>query len=106
MSDTESAECRYFATYSGVKLPLRLVTPIEEASLANRNTFMRAFFDSAGRVVRCEKVVYGEVELSHCYEYHASGALKCAEVAMLDEDPARLKFPEEGTGSASPSVEV
>lgn len=99
MSEAGLIERRYFATYSGVKLPLRLVTPIEEAALANRNTFMRAYFDEAGRLTACEKVVYGEVELAHRYEYYASGALKRAEITMLDEEPACLDFQEDGTAS-------
>jgi hypothetical protein len=85
-------DCRYFATYSGVKLPLTLVSPIAEAELANRNTFMRAFFDSLGRLVACEKIVYGEVEMAHRYEYHANGALSRAEIRMLDEEPSFLSF--------------
>jgi hypothetical protein len=97
MNGADLTDCRYFATYSGIKLPLRLVTPIDEGALANRNTFMRAYFDTAGRLTACEKIVYGEVELAHRYEYYASGALKRAEITMLDEDPACLHFQEDGT---------
>jgi len=39
-------------------------------------------------------MVYGEVELSHRYEYHGSGRLKRAEIVMLDEEPAVLSFDE------------
>jgi hypothetical protein len=99
MSQPDRADCRYFATYSGVKLPLRLVTPIDEAALTNRNTFMRAYFDAMGRLTACEKVVYGEVELAHRYEYYASGSLKRAEITMLDEEPACLHFQEDGTAA-------
>jgi hypothetical protein len=99
MSGADLTDCRYFATYSGIKLPLRLVTPIDEAALANRNTFMRAYFDDAGRLRACEKVVYGEVELAHRYEYYANGALKRAEIVMLDEEPACLHFQEDGTAA-------
>jgi hypothetical protein len=90
------ADCRYFATYSGVKLPLHLVGPIPEAALTNRNTFMRALFDGAGRLIVCEKIVYGEVEMAHHYEYYANGALKSAEIRMPDEEPALLTFVEDG----------
>lgn len=92
MSEAQ-VDCRYFATYSGVKLPLNLVSPIPEAELANRNTFMRAYFDSLGRLVACEKIVYGEVEMAHRYEYDAQGTLARAEIRMLDEEPAFLSFP-------------
>jgi hypothetical protein len=94
------SERRYFATYSGVKLPLNLVSPLEEAALANRNTYIRAAYDEAGRMVTCEKFVYGEVEMAHRYEYHANGALKRAEIVMADEDPAVLSFNEDGTPAA------
>ena len=83
---------RYFATYSGVRLPLRLVTPIEAAALSNRNTFIRARFDDAGRLLECEKLVYGEVELIHRYEYDADGVLRQAEITMLDEETRVLQF--------------
>ena len=43
---------RYFVSYSGVKLPLRLVDPLEEAELENRNTYIRAEFDERERVFR------------------------------------------------------
>jgi hypothetical protein len=79
------ADIRYFVTYSGVKLPLRLVNPLEEAELENRNTYIRAEFDEAGRAVRVEKLVYGEIELSHLYEYREGGTLKTAYISMDGE---------------------
>lgn len=94
-SRDSDSDWRYFATYSGVRLPLRLVTPIDAAALTNRNTFIRARFDPAGRLLECEKVVYGEVELTHRYAYDASGALKQAEITMLDEETRVLRFDNE-----------
>lgn len=82
---SEQEEWRYFGTYSGVKLPLNLVNPLAEAELGHRNTFMRARFDGAGRLVACEKLVYGEVQLAHAYQYAADGALVRAEIVMDDE---------------------
>jgi hypothetical protein len=76
---------RYFVTYSGVKLPLKLVNPIEEGGLGNRNTYFRAVFDDQDRPISIEKVVYGEIEMAHRYDYDASGALKTAHITMLDE---------------------
>lgn len=76
---------RYFVTYSGVKLPLRLVDPLEESALNHRNTFIRARFDASDRLVACEKMVYGEIQLSHRYAYGEDGALKRAEIVMDDE---------------------
>jgi len=87
--------CRYFVTYSGVRLPLRLVNPIEEAELGHRNTFIRAFFDAEGRLRACEKVVYGQVELSHHYMHHPNGLLRRA-VIYADEEQRTLDFDETG----------
>lgn len=92
MTDLASEDCRYFVSYSGVKLPFNLVNPIDPAGLSNRNTFIRAWFDGDDRLIRFEKMVYGEVELAHAYEYDARGALRRAEIAMLDEDPVELLF--------------
>ena len=73
---------RYFVTYSGVKLPLRLVTPIQKAEIENRNTYIRAEFDDQDRLIGVEKLVYGEVELMHRYEYDLEGKLKAAHITM------------------------
>lgn len=89
-------ECRFFISYSGVKLPFNLVNPIAADALSNRNTFIRAYFDRSGRLDGFDKVVYGEVELSHRYQYHGSGRLKLAEIVMLDEEPGVLNFDEAG----------
>jgi hypothetical protein len=97
-------ECRFYASYSGVKLPLKLVNAIAAEALSNRNTFIRAWFDRSGALRRFDKIVYGEVELAHCYDYHDSGVLSRAEITMLDEEPVVLRFdragrqvPEEGS---------
>jgi hypothetical protein len=95
MEDTPQ-ECRFFVSYSGVKMPFNLVNAIAEESLSNRNTFIRAYFDKAGVLTGFDKVVYGEVELTHRYEYHDNGTLRRAEVAMLDEDAVVVSFDEYG----------
>ncbi|CAN5374748.1 hypothetical protein BH10PSE10_BH10PSE10_02180 [soil metagenome] len=97
MADDVNLECRFFVSYSGVKLPFNLVNAIAAEALSNRNTFIRAYFDGAGILSGFDKVVYGEVELSHRYEYHGNGLLKRAEITMLDEDPATLSFDEAGS---------
>ncbi len=76
---------RYFLSYSGVKLPLRLVNPLREDQIENRNTYIRSQFDDQDRVVTIEKLVYGEVELIHRYEYDEDGALKAAHITMDSE---------------------
>ncbi|WP_395665809.1 DUF6156 family protein [Methylocella sp.] len=92
--------CRYFVSYTGSKLPFRLVEPLDRAGLTNRNTFIRAWFDEAGRLLRFEKMVYGAVELVHVYDYDAAGVLRRAEIAMMDEDPVELLFDETGARAA------
>ncbi|MBF0471648.1 MAG: hypothetical protein HQL48_09775 [Gammaproteobacteria bacterium] len=85
---------RYFASYSGVTLPLNLVNPLD--SIANRNTYFCASYDSAGLMVRCEKVVYGEIELRHQYHYSAEGRLTQAEISDEDGEVELLRFDENG----------
>ncbi|MGJ4946285.1 DUF6156 family protein [Bradyrhizobium sp. HKCCYLS1011] len=109
MTGDAEHDCRFFVSYTGVKLPLRLVNAIEPDQLSNRNTFIRGFFDRAGALTGFEKVVYGEIELTHSYAYHPSGALRRAEIVMLDEDPVTLHFDESGapiTGATSASGEA
>ncbi len=89
-------ECRFFASYSGVRLPLNLVGAIDADALSNRNTFIRAYFDRSGALRGFDKIVYGEVELAHRYDYHATGKLSRAEITMLDEDPVILRFDPSG----------
>jgi Family of unknown function (DUF6156) len=82
---------RYFVTYSGVKLPLNLVNELDPTALSNRNTFFRAYYDADDRLLGFEKIVYGETEMSHRYEYHSCGALKRAEI-VADGETAVLKL--------------
>jgi hypothetical protein len=83
---------RYFVTYSGVKLPLKLVNEISEQSLQNRNTYYCGHFDADDKIVRCQKIVYGEVESEHLYSYHDNGVLKLAEITE-DDETRELSFP-------------
>jgi hypothetical protein len=88
----DSRDCRFFLATSGVKLPLKLVNQIEPEALTNRNTYIRAFYDEGGRLSRFQKIVYGDVELSHAYDYDEAGHLRRAEILMLDEEPTVLTF--------------
>ncbi|OAN50593.1 hypothetical protein A6A04_17845 [Paramagnetospirillum marisnigri] len=85
MSQPAGTVLRHFLSYSGVKLPLKLVSPLEDSDLGHRNTFMRAYFDPEERLVGCDKMVYGDIQLSHRYDYHPNGMLKRAEIVMDDE---------------------
>ncbi|RAU20652.1 hypothetical protein CU669_17060 [Paramagnetospirillum kuznetsovii] len=96
MSATEGTVCRYFQSYSGVKLPLKLVNPLDEGDLENRNTFMRAYFDGQDRMMGCDKLVYGDIQISHRYAYHPNGVLSRAEITM-DDEVSVLEFGEDGT---------
>jgi len=81
----ENAVCsRYYVSYTGVKLPVKMVNPLEEKDLSNRNTFIIAYFDKDDRMVGFEKMVYSAIELSHFYDYHPNGVLKSAEILMDD----------------------
>ncbi|MFA5924904.1 MAG: DUF6156 family protein [Methylococcaceae bacterium] len=79
------ATSRYFVSYSGIKLPLKLVNEITETSLNNRNTYYRSYFDTQDRMLLCQKVVYGEVESEHQYQYYDNGVLKSAQITEDDE---------------------
>lgn len=83
---------RFFVSYTGIKLPFNLVNPIAEEALTNRNTYIRAYFNETGALACFEKIVYGEVELAHRYEYYGSGSLKSAEISMPEEEPLFLYF--------------
>ncbi len=90
---------RYFLSYSGIKLPLRLMRELERSEIDNRNTYFGANVDEQGRIVLLHKVVYGTVELEHTYRYHDNGALRCAEILDAndsDETVRILNFDEAG----------
>jgi hypothetical protein len=88
-------KCRHFLTYTGIKLPLNLLPPLQESDIANRNSYFRAYYDDQDRMVVCQKVVYGEIELEHRYEYYAGGGLRHAEIIETDEDPKIMCFDEQ-----------
>ncbi|WP_205833036.1 DUF6156 family protein [Azohydromonas caseinilytica] len=89
---TEAADrtMRCFLTYSGVKLPLQLSQELHPASLRHRNTYFRAEYDAQGRMRRCDKIVYGEVEMRHDYAYDAAGALREAVITSAHEDEPQV----------------
>ena len=90
--DDPDASCRYFVSYSGVQLPLNLVQPLEPSGLNNRNTYFRAWYNAQGQLVTCEKIVYGEVEMEHRYEYHVDGRLRLACITDVDGEVPELGF--------------
>lgn len=94
MENKQSLQCRHFVSYSGVKLPLKLIAPLDGESLDKRITFFRAYYNTQEQLVTVEKVVYGEIEFEHHYEYHSDGRLKSAELREVDEAPRVLHFDE------------
>jgi hypothetical protein len=78
--DNAKTTCRYFTTYSGVKLPFKLVGELGEHEIRNRNTFFRGYFDAEEVLVGFQKLVYGDVELEHQYSYDDAGNLRQAEI--------------------------
>ncbi|BBL59167.1 DUF6156 family protein [Methylomonas koyamae] len=100
--ELDNCACRYFISYSGVKLPLKLVNELpDESHLENRNTYFRGFFDGNERLLLLEKLVYGDVELRHRYRYHANGALADAEITDADGEIDILRFDENGAAIAA-----
>jgi hypothetical protein len=97
----ENAVCsRYFVSYTGVKLPVKMVNPLEEKDLSNRNTFIIAYFDKDERMVGFEKMVYAAIELSHFYDYYPDGAIKSAEI-LMDDVTTFIHYDEAGNMIAS-----
>jgi len=87
---------RYFVTYSGVKLPFKLVNELDEHEVKNRNTYFKGYFDAPERLSGFDKLAYGEVELSHRYRYRDDGSLGSAEITDIDGETKMLVFGAEG----------
>ena len=81
---------RHFVTYSGVKLPLNLNSELTDAEIHNRITFYRAGYDASGLLLKVEKLVYGEIESFHEYQYYPDGPLQQARVVSITEETCTL----------------
>ena len=86
---------QYFLSYSSVRLPLNLVSPITPESIPNRNTYFGANLEN-GRICLIHKRVYGDIELSHRYQYYPDGTLKTAEIQTIDDECIKLTFDTNG----------
>ncbi len=93
---------RLFASFVGIGLPLRLISELELSAIIHRNTYFIAYSDEFGRLIRCDKMVYGDRILSHVYEYHASGFLKSASIRSDDDDDGRVIFFDENGKRLAP----
>jgi len=96
MTEEIFGNCRYFLTYTGIKLPLTLLTELEEAQLENRITFFRGYYDEQTRLIGLQKMVYGEVEMEHRYQYDEMGVLRRASITDIDGEVTVLDFDEKG----------
>lgn len=92
IGDPSHGDCRYFVSYSGVKLPLNLVQPLDPNGLNNRNTYFRAWYNTQGQLVTCQKIVYGEIEMEHRYEYDADGRLASARITDVEGEVTELRL--------------
>ena len=84
--------CRYYVSYTGISLPLKLITPLENESLDRRITYFCGYYNDQEQLMVVEKVVYGEIEFEHRYQYHSNGRLKSAELIEADEAPRVMEF--------------
>ncbi|MBI5918553.1 MAG: hypothetical protein HY849_04175 [Nitrosomonadales bacterium] len=87
---------RFFVTYTGVKLPFRLVNELQPSETENRNTYFCGYFDAQDRLTGFDKLAYSEIELRHRYEYHDNGKLRAAEITDIDGEVTQLVFDMEG----------
>ena len=92
MDNKQLLLCRHYVSYGGVKLPLKLITPLDDESLDKRITYFRGYYNAQEQLVAIEKVVYGEIEFEHRYDYYPDGRLKSAELREADEAPRVLQF--------------
>lgn len=97
---------RHFTSYTGIALPPRLVGALDDDDMDNRNSFLRAYFDADDRLLAFEKWVYGEVNLTHRYGYHANGKIKWAEIGTPNHDLSQIWFDEDGKRLAVASEPV
>jgi len=86
------SQTRYFLTYSGIRLPLALSDELDPASVRHRGTYFKAHYDHRGRMIHIEKIVYGEVEMEHVYEYDLTGRLLIARITTAGEETQVLSF--------------
>lgn len=71
---------------------VRCLTCGREASTRSTDCAMPSTALPSWRMVLCEKVVYGEVQLTHRYTYRPDGTLRRAEIADEDDGVRVLDF--------------
>lgn len=87
---------RYYTSYSGITLPLKLVGEIAADDMANRNTFFEGHFNDQDQLCLCRKIVSGETDLEHRYYYYDNGIIQRAIITEEDGEQTILMFDEKG----------
>jgi len=87
---------RFFTSYSGLMLPLKLVGEVSLEELKNRNTYFEAIYDEKSRLIICSKMVYGETDMKHQYKYRDNDTLEEAIIFNSGEEEQRLVFDQDG----------
>lgn len=90
---SEALQARYFISYTGANLPLKLVNELETTE--NRMTYFIGYFNDKQQLVLVEKMVYSEIEFTHRYEYHENNVISKA-IVMEDDEERELLFDSEG----------
>lgn len=91
-SDKFGLKCEYYVTYSGVGLPLKLVSPIDENDLYLRNTYFRQYTNDQNQKIIIEKIVHGRVEMVHKYTYDQENRVIEVEITDTDEEPKKIQL--------------
>jgi hypothetical protein len=90
---------RFFVTYTGVRLPFKLVNELRAGEVENRNTFCLGYFDAQDRLTGFDKLAYGKIELAHRYTYHGNSRLSAAEITDIDGETTLLIFDAEDSSA-------
>lgn len=93
---TQQLTTRYYISYTGVTLPLKLTNELDPDAMDNRITYFTGYYDENDLLLKIEKIVYSEVEFSHVYEYDENKMIIKAILIEEDEDPRTLIFDANG----------
>ena len=72
------------------------MTELDVSQLENRNTYFRGYYDLESRLIKLQKLVYGEVEMEHRYAYHPNDRLSSVEIIDLEGERNEMHFDEQG----------
>ena len=66
---------KYFGTFSGYTLPLKLKNNLSKSEIEARRAYLVAYYDASGRLHKVRKVLDGKTEFIHEYAYDAQSKL-------------------------------